>query len=288
MLNIGILQLTQHLDDTVSGFKQGLTELGIQANYTYLNADGQTAILTKLAKKLMLASVDIIFACSTPSAQAAQAISESIPVFFAPVLDPLGSGLAKMFVRPGGKATGACGLVKANHKIDFFTELFPHASRLGILYHSQDPGCCLETDQICRNLSNKLKYDLISVNQATELSHLDDQLDSSWDFLFLPTSPVLEQNFATIFYYASLINLPILASHGDCVSAGALAALTSSHKALGYACAKQVQLYLAGTRVGDIAIAEVNKPKLFLNESLAKSLEIPIPSNLLQEAYEVY
>ena len=49
MFNIGILQLTQHLDDAVKGFKEGLRNLNVDVTYHYLNADGNIAELPKLA-----------------------------------------------------------------------------------------------------------------------------------------------------------------------------------------------------------------------------------------------
>ena len=63
MFNIGILQLTQHLDDAVKGFKEGLRNLNVDVTYHYLNADGNIAELPKLADLLATKKVDLIFAC---------------------------------------------------------------------------------------------------------------------------------------------------------------------------------------------------------------------------------
>ncbi len=63
MYSIGILQLTQNLDDAVHGFRTELTERGIHAEFHYLNADGNIEQLDKLANQLAEKKVDLIFAC---------------------------------------------------------------------------------------------------------------------------------------------------------------------------------------------------------------------------------
>lgn len=95
MFNIGILQLTQHLDDAVKGFKEGLRNLNVDVTYHYLNADGNIAELPKLAD-ILATKVDLIFACSTPAAKAAVALTENIPVLFTPVFDPVSVNLVSL------------------------------------------------------------------------------------------------------------------------------------------------------------------------------------------------
>ena len=119
MYNIGILQLTQYLDDAVNGFKFALKERGIAANFHYLNADGNIDELPKLANQLAEKKVDLIFACSTPAAAAAVELQGDIPVVFTPVFDPIGAKLVDNMTNPGGKATGVAGMVKVDDKINF-------------------------------------------------------------------------------------------------------------------------------------------------------------------------
>lgn len=60
LFNIGILQLTQNLDDAVYGFKQGLHDLAVTAKFHYVNADGNVSELPKLAQNLADLKVDLI------------------------------------------------------------------------------------------------------------------------------------------------------------------------------------------------------------------------------------
>ena len=134
MFNIGILQLTQHLDDAVKGFKEGLRNLNVDVTYHYLNADGNIAELPKLADILATKKVDLIFACSTPAAKAAVALKENIPVLFTPVFDPVSVNLVESMNKPNGKATGMSGMVSAPDKLSFIKNILPNAKKIALLY----------------------------------------------------------------------------------------------------------------------------------------------------------
>jgi putative ABC transport system substrate-binding protein len=130
LIRIGILQLTQNLDDAVNGFKQGLEKLNVATVFIYRNADGNASLLSKLAQELFDNHVDLIFACSTPSALAAKALNGKTPVIFTPVFDPISTGLVDTMSAPGGKITGMSGMVNAADKVSFLKQLLPTAKKL--------------------------------------------------------------------------------------------------------------------------------------------------------------
>jgi len=59
-----------------------------------------------LARKLIGLHPDVIFAYTTPLTAALQRESRTIPIVFAQVSDPVGSGLVAHLARPGGNLTG--------------------------------------------------------------------------------------------------------------------------------------------------------------------------------------
>ena len=287
MYRIGILQLTQHLDDAVNGFRQRLTELGLDVEYDYRNADGAAADLPRLADQLSRQSVDLIFACSTPAAQAAIALPGNIPVVFTPVFDPVGAGLIASLSHPGGKATGMAGMVPVQKKLAFIQELLPQARVIGLLYHTGDSNGLLEADLFRQTATDYQIVDL-PISRPDELSLLPDMLQQPLDALFLPISRIVEENFATVAYYAEAAGLPVIASHGPNVPAGALAALTANHRRLGCACADQARQILTGTSPATIAVGVVNTPDILLNVFVAANLGVPLSPELLARAAEIY
>ena len=288
MYKIGILQLTQNLDDAVRGFKQGLSQAGISAEFHYLNADGNLAELPKLAGQLSDLEVDLIFACSTPAAKAAVGLSQQIPVIFTPVFDPVGAGLVRTMDSPGGKATGVAGMVKAGAKIEFIQNLLPAAKKIGILFHSADLNSLLETKNFHTAAAGTFEITELPIHTPEDLSRLANVLPAGLDALFIPIGRIVEENFASVVYYTDALNLPVIASHAPNVPAGALGALTANHSDLGKACAAQAVQILEGAKPADIPVGMVEKPEILLNRFAAFNLGIELPAALLTEAKEVY
>ena len=288
MYNIGILQLTQNLDDAVQGFKYGLTELGIVASFHYLSADGNVDLLPKLASELSEQKVDLIFACSTPSAHAAIKLEGTIPVVFTPVFDPVGSALVDSMALPGGKATGVSGMVVANAKMAFIHRLLPTIRTLGILYHTTDSNSLVEVENFRKLCSPGLTLVEIPILKAEDLSNLPDILPPQINALFLPIGRVVEDNFPTIAYYTDTVNLPVIASHAPNVSAGALGALVANHYQLGRECAIKAGQILSGIVAGTIPVDVAQYPEILLNNFTAQNLGLDLPADLVAAATEVF
>lgn len=289
MIRIGILQLTQMLDDAVEGFQEGLQALNVKAEFIYRNADGQPSRLPQLAAELAAADVSLIFACTTPSALAAIALPEDIPVVYTPVFDPVGAGLAASLEKPGGNATGVSGMVSAAEKITFMRRLLPNLGRLGILFHAHDANAQLEMNHFRQAAS---AADLccveIPLEKAEDISSLPQLLPEDLDAIFLPIGKALEDNFASIVYYTDTLALPIVASHAPNVPAGALGALVADHRQLGKACAAKAAAILAGTPAGSIPVDIVKEPHVLLNSFAALNLGVDLAADLQAEAREIF
>ena len=109
---VGIVNLNEELDDVFLGFKKYLAEKGYEEgkNITYLyygsrkdRADLETDLQGMIAQK-----VDLILSITTPATKKAKQMTSgtNIPVVFAPVFDPVESGIVQSLVRPGGNITG--------------------------------------------------------------------------------------------------------------------------------------------------------------------------------------
>ena len=289
MIRIGILQLTQMLDDAVEGFQEGLKALNVQAEFIYRNADGQPSRLPQLAAELAAADVSLIFACTTPAALEAVALPGTIPVVYTPVFDPVGAGLAASLEAPGGKATGVSGMVPAAEKIAFIRRLLPNLACLGILFHAQDANALLEMKHFRQAASAAgLKSVEIPLEKAEDISSLPQRLPQDLDALFLPIGKALEDNFASIVYYTDALSLPIVASHAPNVPAGALGALVADHRQLGKACAAKAAAILAGTPAGSIPVDLVQEPHILLNSFAAMNLDLELADELQASAREIF
>src|SRR6266566_5221152 len=92
-------------------FRQGLRDLGYVEGgnvvIEYRDAEGKPERLPALAAELVGLKFDVIFVGGgTLAALAAMQATRTVPIVFAGVADPVGSGLVTSLARPGGNVTG--------------------------------------------------------------------------------------------------------------------------------------------------------------------------------------
>jgi putative ABC transport system substrate-binding protein len=91
-------------------FTQGLSAFGwIEGRNLRMDvrwAPGRTDLMYTLANELVDLRPDVILANSTPVTAALKRATLTIPIVFAVVADPVGSGFVASLSRPGGNITG--------------------------------------------------------------------------------------------------------------------------------------------------------------------------------------
>ena len=93
----------------LAAFRQGLEKRGwtegrnVRIDYRFALAGAQAQVL---AKELVALQPDVIFTHATPLVAALQRESRTIPIVFAGLADPIGSGFVASLPRPGGNITG--------------------------------------------------------------------------------------------------------------------------------------------------------------------------------------
>ena len=92
---IGVTQIVEHpsLNAAFEGFKKAIEDAGLNVEYDKQNAQNDNSANTTIANNLVGADVDLIFANSTPSAQAAASATQDIPIVFTSVTDAVGAEL---------------------------------------------------------------------------------------------------------------------------------------------------------------------------------------------------
>ena len=137
----------------INAFRDGLREHGyIDGANVMLEvrfADGYQRIPALLTELLNL-KVDVLVAVTTPVALAAKQATSTIPIVFAPVSDPVRSGLVKSLARPGANVTGYTDTAAdlAPKRLALLVEVVPGISRVGVLRHADNPGSRIASNEL--------------------------------------------------------------------------------------------------------------------------------------------
>jgi putative ABC transport system substrate-binding protein len=104
-------------------------------------AEGRYERLGPFADELVRSEVDVIVALNTRGALEAQRATKTIPIVFASISDPLGSGLVTNLAHPGGNTSGVSGGLDdtVTKHLDLMRTTLPRVSRLGVLSNPENP-----------------------------------------------------------------------------------------------------------------------------------------------------
>src|SRR5262249_765996 len=100
-------------------------------------APGDTQSMQRFAKELVALLPDIILSNTTPTTTALLQQTRTIPIVFAVVGDPIGSGFVASFARPGGNVTGfnVSEPTQSGKWVELLKEVVPRVARVAILFN---------------------------------------------------------------------------------------------------------------------------------------------------------
>jgi putative ABC transport system substrate-binding protein len=125
----------------VAAFREGLQKLGwadgrnirIDTRWVALDAEATQ----RFAKELVALQPDLILSHNTPTTAALLQQTRTIPIIFANVADPVGSGFVASFPRPGGNVTGfnVSEPTLAGKLLELLKEIAPRIARVAMLFN---------------------------------------------------------------------------------------------------------------------------------------------------------
>jgi putative ABC transport system substrate-binding protein len=126
----------------VAAFREGLQKLGwtegrniwIDTRWT---RPGDTESVQRFAKELIALKPDLILAHSTPITESLLQQTRTIPIIFANIADPVGSGFVASFNRPSGNVTGFLNMepTLAGKWLELLKEIAPRVNRVAFLFN---------------------------------------------------------------------------------------------------------------------------------------------------------
>jgi len=123
-------------------FREGLQKLGWMEGHN-TQIDTRWAIpddaesMRRFAKELVALQPDLLLSSTTPTTSALLQQTRTIPIVFAIVADPIGSGFVANFARPGGNVTGFIFTepTMAGKWLELLKEIAPRITRVAMLFN---------------------------------------------------------------------------------------------------------------------------------------------------------
>lgn len=132
--------LNQIVNSIQSRLDERGKELGVTFQYAdyYDNAQGDAGVLNQIGQNLIADDVDLIIAVATPTAVTMLSATEDtdIPVLFAAISDPVGTGIIDSMDAPGGRITGTSDKLNVSAMIDLMLAHDPDMDSVGLLYNT--------------------------------------------------------------------------------------------------------------------------------------------------------
>jgi putative ABC transport system substrate-binding protein len=293
-VTIGIMQIVEHpaLDSAREGFIKALKDNGYEegknVNYIMENAQGDMSTAQTIAKKFVDQKVNLIFSIATPTSQAAKKATDSIPIVFTAVTDPVAAGLVKSMDKPGTNATGTSDMVPVKDQINLIKEIVPNAKKLGIIYNAGEVNSTVQVKQ-AKVAAESMGYTVseATVSNSSEVSQATQSIVGKVDVIWLPTDNTVASSIGAIIKVANQAKKPVIPAEKGMVEGGGLATLGINYNDLGYQAGKIAVRILKGEKPENIKVEMANKLQLVINQKEADTIGIKIPDSILKKAQDI-
>ena len=277
----------------VEAFRASLRDLGYVEGKNivieYRWAEGNYDRLPALAADLVQQQVSVIYAPSTPLAQAAKQASGTIAIVFSNVGDPVGIGLVASLARPGGNITGISIVSPEIYgkRIELLKDIFPRIRQIAVLLNPDNAG----SGPVLKGtafVANALKLEL----QPFYVRGPKEIVDAFSAMAKRHVDAVTIHNDLTTNYGKAIADLAAkqrIPSIGPTVFAvaGGLIGFGVNDLEQHRRAAYFVDRILKGTKPSDLPVEQPMTFELVLNMKTANALGIKIPNSVLVRATKV-
>lgn len=284
VFRIGISQFITHqsLDATREGFvdelaKQGYIE-GKNIEIDLQNAQGEQRNLKTISQQLAESS-DVVLAIATPSAQSLANTTQTTPVIFSAVTDPVSAKLVESREHPGGNVTGTSDQSSdaISTQINLIKKVLPKAKTIGILYTQSEPNSVVQKDEAKRLLEEK-GFTVVekTILDSNNVKAAAGSLMAEVDMVFVPTDNIISSTMETVKQVSIKHKVPVFGGSTEMIAVGGLYNYGTNYEELGRQTARMLIRVLKGEKPENIAVELPEKLELHTNQEMADALGIDI------------
>jgi putative tryptophan/tyrosine transport system substrate-binding protein len=281
----------------LAAFREGLQKLGWTEGRN-IRIDSRWGALDdaearqRSAKELVELQPEIILTQNTPPTASMLQQTRTIPVVFAVVADPVGSGFVQNLARPGGNATGFTIMepTTMGKWLELLKEVAPRTNRAALLFNPAttpyasiylDPfkaaAASLGLESSAATVHDRAEFDTVIAAQARE---------PNGGLIVMPDG-FLNVHRAEIILLAARYHLPAVYPWRFFAEQGGLLSYGSEQGDLFRQAATYVDRILKGEKPADLPVQAPTEYRLVINLKTAKALGLTVPLTLLDRADKV-
>lgn len=275
-------------------FEQGLKKegwtLGQNIHIEYRFAEGDATRMHSLAKELVALKPDVIVGHSTPVVRELVQATQTIPIVFVVVADPVGSGFAASIARPGRNATGFTNLdaTITGKLLTILKQITPNVTRVALMFNPDSVasgGLFYLRPFEAAAPSFAVVPIAAHVHTPNEIERRMTELGREPDAGLI----VMPDNFTTvhrqlIISLAAQLRIPTIYPYRYFAEAGGLMSYGVDVIDLFRRAPEYVSRILRGANPGDLPVQAPTKFELVINLRTARTLGITVPRLLLASA----
>jgi putative ABC transport system substrate-binding protein len=293
---IGVNQYMEHplLDEARKGMMDELNRQGItEANgfsIVYRNAGGDQPTAVQINSQFVNQKVAMIVALGTPSAQSAVKATQTIPIVFGVITDPVASGLAESESAPGGNKTGTSDRWPYEKQIGLIRQILPNAKKVGIVLNPSESNTEASMKYIRPLLTaNGMEAIEVPVANSSEVIQAAKSLVGRCDVFLVPGDNTVIAAISSMVKVAEENDIPLFAGDEDSVKKGAIATYGNNYYKVGVATGRIIAKIFKEniSNVGSVPVAVATEADLIINLKAAQEQGVQIPESLINQAKTV-
>lgn len=292
-LKIGVTQFADHpsLDNCYNGFVAGLEQEGYvdgeNIEIDFQSAKADTAVASQIAQNFANGGKDLVCGIATLSAQAlySACYDKGIPVIFNAVSDPVGAKLAKSKTEAMDGISGVSDQLPVEEQLKLIRALLPDAEKIGILYTTSEDNS-VSTIEIYKELAPEYGFEIVEkgIGNQSEIPQAADVLLEQVDCISNLTDNTVVASLAVVLEKANAKGIPVFGSEEEQVGNGCIACAGLDYYSLGVSAGKMAARVLKGEDISSIPYETQTESSITINKSVADSLNITIPQEILENA----
>jgi putative tryptophan/tyrosine transport system substrate-binding protein len=280
----------------LSGLQQALERLGwfdgrnVRIDYRYAPAGTQAQVL---AKELIALQPDVVLSQSSPATSALQRETQTIPIVFVGVADPIGSGFVASLAQPGGNITGFL-LFEASITgkwLAMLRDIAPSVARVALVINPKTAVYYEYYLRAARTAASSLGIELVLVSIENAPANIERAFEAFARTpnggLILPPDTNTDVHRDLIIRLAARHRLPAVYSGRLFVTTGGLMCYGTDRVDQFRTAAVYVDRILRGAKPADLPVQVPTKYETVINLKTAKALGLTVPPALIVAADEV-